>query len=74
MYNMNKPDIAELSYLFYTHQAEENVKPTLFKIRIPHDEHLENLLVLLDDNNCMATSSHASLFNLQAKDDLSKKS
>ena len=54
----NKPDIAEkivlikLSYYVHRHQAERNMEPTLFKIMIPHDEHLENLLVLLGDNSC----------------------
>ena len=33
---------------------------TAVQIRIPHDEHLEKLLVLLGDSNCMATSSHVN--------------
>ena len=48
------------------------MEQALFKIRIPHNEHLKKLLVLLGDNNCMSTSSHASIFNLPAKDDPSK--
>ena len=47
------------------------MEPT-FKIMIQHDEHLENLLVLLGDNNCLATSSHASVVDLPTNDDLSK--
>ena len=47
------------------------MEPT-FKIMIQHDEHLENLLVLLGDNNCLATSSHASVLDLPTNDDLSK--
>ena len=39
---------------------------------IPHDKHLEKLLVLLGDNNCMATSSHFPIFDLSAKDNLLK--
>ena len=55
-----KRDIAEkivkteLSYYVHTHHAERNMEPTLFKIMIPHDECLENLLLLLGDNNCLA--------------------
>ena len=48
------------------------MEPTLFKIMIPHDEHLENVLVLLGDNNCFATSSHASVLDLPTKDDVPK--
>ena len=49
----------DLSYYVHTHQAERNMEPTLFKIMIPHDQHSENFLVLLGDNNCLATVSHA---------------
>ena len=45
---------------------------TLFKIMIPQGERLENLLVLLGDNNCLTTSSHASVLDLPTNDDLSK--
>ena len=45
---------------------------TLFKIMIPHDESWENLLVLLGDNDYLATSSHASVLDLPSNDDLSK--
>ena len=48
------------------------MESTLFKIMIPHGEQLENLLLLLVDNNCLATSSHASALNLPTNDDLSK--
>ena len=74
----NKPDIAEkivkteLSYYVHTHQAERNMEPTLFKIMIPHDERFKNLLVLLGDNNCLTTSSHASVLDLPTNNDLSK--
>ena len=74
----NKPDIAEkivkteLSYYVHTHQAERNVEPALFKIMIPHEERLENLLVLLGDNSCLATSLHASALDLPTNNDLSK--
>ena len=47
------------------------MEPTLFKIMIPHNEHLENLLVLLGDNSCIPTSSHASVLDLPINDDLS---
>ena len=73
----NKPDIAakivktELSYYVHTPQEERNMEPTLFKIMIPHDECLENLLLLPGDNNCLATSSHASVLDLPTNDDLS---
>ena len=40
------------------------MEPTLFKIMIPQGECLENLLVLLGDNNCLTTSSHASVLDL----------
>ena len=43
-----------------------------FKNLIPHDEHLENFVVLLGDNNCLATSPHASVLNLPTNDDLSE--
>ena len=62
----------KLSYYVHKHLAERNMEPTLFKIMIPHDECLENLLVLLGDNNCLATSSHASVLDLPTTDDLSK--
>ena len=39
---------------------------------IPHDKHLDKLLELLGDNNCMATSSHSPIFDLSAKDNLLK--
>ena len=39
---------------------------------IPQGERLENLLVLLGDNNCLTTSSHASVLDLPTNDDLSK--
>ena len=38
----------------------------------PNDKHLEKLLVMLGDNNCMATSSHSPIFDLSAKDNLLK--
>ena len=46
------------------------MEPTLIKIMIPHDERLENLLVLLGNNNYLATLSHASVLDLPTKDDL----
>ena len=61
----------ELSYYVHTPQEERNMEPTLFKIMIPHDECLENLLLLPGDNNCLATSSHASVLDLPTNDDLS---
>ena len=42
------------------------------KAIIPHDEGLENLLVLLGDNNYLVTSSHASVLDLPTNADLSK--
>ena len=48
------------------------MEPTLFKIVISHDKRLENLLVLLGDNNCLVTSSHAFILDLLTNDDLSK--
>ena len=74
----NKVDLAEkivkteLHYYVHTHQAETHMEPKLLKIMIPHDERLENLLVLLGDNNYLATSSHASVLDLPTNDDLSK--
>ena len=56
----------------WPHQAERNMEPTLLKSMIRHDECLENLLVLLSDNNCLATSSHASVLDLPTNTDLSK--
>ena len=76
MFIQNKPDIAEkimktdLSYYVHTHHTERIMEQTLFKMIIPHDEGLENLLVLLGDNNCLATSSHASVLDLRTNDDL----
>ena len=61
-----------MSYYVHTHQAERIMEPTLFKIMIPQDEHFENLLVLLGDSICFATSSHASVLDLLTNDDLSK--
>lgn len=54
-----KPDITvkivktEICFYVHTHQAERNMQPTLLKIMIPHNEHLENLLLLQGDNNCL---------------------
>ena len=39
---------------------------------IPHDEGLENLLVVLGDNKYLATLSHASVLDLPTNADLSK--
>ena len=39
---------------------------------IPHNKHLEKLLVLLGDKNCMATSSHSPIFDLSVKDNMLK--
>ena len=36
----------ELSYYVKTHENRRKVQPDLFKIMIPHDERLENLLVV----------------------------
>ena len=76
LFIQNKPDIAEkimktdLSYYVHAHHTERIMEQTLFKIMIPHDEGLENLLVLLVDNNCLATSSLASVLDLRTNDDL----
>ena len=48
------------------------MEPTLFKIMVPHDESWEKLLLLLGNNNYLTTSSHASVLDLPANDDLSK--
>ena len=61
-----------MSYYVHTYQAERHMEPTLIKIMIPHDERLENLLVLLGNNNYLATLSHASVLDLPTKDDLWK--
>ena len=48
------------------------MEPTLFKIMVLHDESWEKLLLLLGNNNYLATSSHASVLDLPTNDDLSK--
>ena len=56
----NKPNLAEntvktkLPYFVHTNKAERHIEQTL-KIMIPHDEGLENLLVVLGDNKDLAT-------------------
>ena len=56
----NKPNLAEntvntkLSYYVHTNKAERHIEQTL-QIMIPHDEGLENLLVVLGDNKNLAT-------------------
>ena len=73
----NKPNLAEntvktkLSYYVHTNKAERHIEQTL-KIMIPHDEGLENLLVVLGDNKYLATLSHASVLDLPTNADLSK--
>ena len=44
----------------------------LFKIMIPHSERLENLMVLLGDNDSIATSMQASVLDLASNQDLSE--
>ena len=48
------------------------MEPTLFKIMVSHDESWEKLLLLLGNNNYLATSSHAFVLDLPTNDDLSK--
>ena len=69
-YCWNKIAKTKLSCYVHTYQAERNIKLILFKIMILHDEYLEDLLVLLGDNNSLATSSHASVLDLPTNDDL----
>ena len=59
----------DLSYYVHAHHTERIMEQT-FKNMIPHDEGLENLLVLLGDNNCLVTSSLASVLDLRTNDDL----
>ena len=60
----------KLAYHVHIHEAGIHMEPK--KVIIPHDEGLENLLVLLGDNNYLATSSHASVLDLTTNADLSK--
>ena len=62
----------ELSYYCKTHQSEKNMDPSLFKIMISHEEHLENLLVLLGDNNSVATGTSASVLDLPTNEELAQ--
>ena len=72
----NKGDIeakivkTELSYYVHTHQFQRHEVPQLFKINIPHEERLENILVLLGDNNSVATSTAASIPDLPTNEEL----
>ena len=54
----------ELSYYCKTHEAERRNNPEIFKIMIAHDQRLENLIILLGDNNHIATSESSSVLDL----------
>ena len=62
----------ELSYFVNTHKSERIMNRDLFKIMIPHSERLENLMVLLGDNDWIATSMQASVLDLPRNQDLSE--
>ena len=62
----------ELSYFVNTHKSEPIMNRDLFKIMIPHSERLQNLMVLLGDNDSIATSMQASVLDLPSNQDLSE--
>ena len=55
---------AELTYYIKTHEAERKLNPETFPIMIPQDQRLENLLILLGDNDNIATANSASVMDL----------
>ena len=60
----------ELTYYIKTHEAERKVNPDTFKIMIPHDQRLENLLILLGNNDHIATADSASILDLPTMKEL----
>lgn len=54
----------ELSHYCKTHESERGNNPDMFKIMIPHDQRLENLLILLGDNNYIATAESSLVLDL----------
>ena len=60
----------ELSYYCRTHECQRRLNPDLFKIMITHDERLENLLILLGNNDNVASSSSSSIVDLPTLDEL----
>ena len=63
----------ELWYYIKTHECKRRANPELFKLLIPHDERLENLLVLLGDNDNIATSESSSVLDLPTVAELAGK-
>ena len=61
---MEKVVKTELSYYIRTHESERSNDPQMFRIMIPHDQRLENLIILLGDNSHIATAENSSVLDL----------
>ena len=63
----------ELSYYCKTHESEKRNDPEMFRIMIPHEQRLENLMVLLGDNNNIATCESSSVLDLPTMEEIGNK-